>query len=325
MARCIFRWGFPSEGGLLTDLGKERHLKTLYQSTGALAAGFVLLWNSGFIGAEYALPFTEPLTLLFWRYWALALVLGGYLGLRGGLAWPGTQAALLAGLIGVLAHGVWLGCVFYALEGGVPAGVVALVVALQPLATGAFSGMVTGERTSLLRWAGLLIAFTGVMAAVVPRTDFSDAGAVFAYLIPFGSVVAITAASLIQRRLEVRQDPLRMGIVPGLFYQSLGTALAVTLPAIFAEGLPTEVAPAFLGGLAWLIFAVSLGAYGLMWLLIVRIDATRVASLFYFGPPVTMVMAWIAFGDQLLATDVLGLLIVAAGVLLTQGRRQAGS
>ncbi len=291
--------------------------------TWLLAIGFVLFWNSGFIGAEYGLPYTAPLTLLFWRYWFLAVLLLLYLVLRRRLEWPGLQAVLTAFLVGILAHGVWLGCVFYSLQYGVPAGIVALVVALQPMTTGALSGLVTGERTPLVRWAGLLIAFGGVMIAVLSRTELSDPGSVFAYFIPFGSVAAITAASLIQRRLQVQRHAYRLGVDLGLFYQSLGTALAVTVPAIFFEGLATEWTPIFIGAMLWLILGVSLMAYALMWLLIERIDATRVASLFYFGPPVTMLMAWVAFGDRLLATDLAGLGVIAAGVILTQIKIQA--
>lgn len=283
-----------------------------------LAVGFILMWNSGFIGAEYALPYTKPLTLLFWRYWFLALVLLVYLVLRRRLRWPGTKAALIASGVGILAHGTWLGCVFYSLQYGVPAGVVALVVALQPMATGTFSGLVVGERTPLIRWAGLLVGLGGVLVAVLARTEFSDAGSVFAYFIPFGSVVAITAASLIQRRLGVQGHAFRLPIDLGLFYQSLGTALAVSIPALLFEGLATEWTPVFISAMLWLVLGVSLIAYAFMWLLIERIDATRVASLFYFGPPVTMLMAWAAFGDRLLITDVAGLVIIIAGVILAQ-------
>lgn len=290
--------------------------------TWLLAISFVLLWNSGFIGAEYALPYTKPLTLLFWRYWVLALILFAYLILRGRLQWPGTQAVLIAFLVGILAHGIWLGCVFYSLQYGVPAGIVALIVALQPMTTGALSGLVVGERTPLIRWAGLLIGLGGVMIAVLARTELSDAGSVFAYFFPFGSVLAITAASLILRRLEVQRHSSRLAVDVGLFYQSLGAALAITLPAIFFEGLVAEWTPVFVGAMLWLILGVSLMAYALMWLLIERIDATRVASLFYFGPPVTMLMAWAAFGDRLLATDWVGLGIIAAGVILTQMRQE---
>lgn len=295
-------------------------MKTIsfHHQTWLLAIGFILLWNSGFIGAEYALPYTEPLTLLFWRYWVLAFILLGYLMLRRRLQWPGTKAVLIASMIGVLAHGIWLGCVFYSLQYGVPAGIVALVVALQPLTTGALSGLVVGERTPLVRWVGLLIGLGGVMVAVLYRIELSDPRSVFAYLIPFGSVVAITAASLIQRRLEVQKNAHLLPVDQGLFYQSMGTALTVTIPAIVFEGLVTEWNPVFIGSMLWLIVGVSLVAYALMWLLIARIDATRVASLFYFGPPVTMLMAWAAFGDRLLTTDLVGLAVIAVGVVLTQ-------
>jgi drug/metabolite transporter (DMT)-like permease len=102
-----------------------------------------------------------------------------------------------------------------------------------------------------------------------------------------------------------------------LFYQGLGTALAVTLPAVFLENLSTQWSGELIGSLLWLILGVSFGAYGLMWALVARMSATRVASLFYLGPPVTMFMAWIAFGDTLLQTDVIGLCVVLAGVLIT--------
>jgi drug/metabolite transporter (DMT)-like permease len=43
-----------------------------------------------------------------------------------------------------------------------------------------------------------------------------------------------------------------------------------------------------------------------------------VASLFYLGPPVTMIMAWITFGDTVSVMDIAGLCIVFIGVVLTQ-------
>ncbi len=289
----------------------------LHHSIWFLSLGFIVLWNSGFIGAEYTLPYTKPLTLLFWRYWLLALFLLVLLLLRRRLEWPGIEAVSIAALVGILAHGVWLGCVFVSLDYGVPAGIVALVIALQPMATGALSGPVVGEHTTPIRWVGLVIGLIGVMIAVLARTNLAGAEPVVAYFIPFGSVAAITAASLIQRRLQVTRHAYRMSVEQGLFYQSLGTALAVTIPAFLLEGLETQWSPVFGAALIWLVLGVSLMAYALMWLLIARMDATRVASLFYFGPPVTMLMAWVAFGDQLLATDVAGFGVIAAGVLIT--------
>jgi len=283
-----------------------------------LVIGFVLLWNSGFIGAEYGLPYTGPFTFLFWRYLALTIIIVFYLLARNRLRWVGWKVAAPNMLIGVLAHGVWLACVLLALDYQVPAGIVALVVALQPLATAAFSGLVTGERTNLYQWIGLVLGFLGVVFTVSFRMDFESYTSIFGYLIPLGSVIAITAASLIQRRIEVKKETKKLPLDLELFYQSLATTLALTLPAIFIEKLSTQWEPEFIYSMVWLILGVSLGAYALMWLLIERIDATRVASLFYLGPPVTMFMAWVAFGDKVRLTDILGLTIVFIGILLSQ-------
>ncbi len=300
---------------------RSRAVHSFVNTTVLLATAFVLLWNSGFIGAEFALPYTDPFTLLFWRYWPLTLLLMGYLSIRNRLQWPGWPAVSIAMIVGILAHGVWLACVFFSLQYGVPAGIVALIVALQPLLTGALSGVMVGEYTPIFRWVGLLTGFAGVIIALLPRVNFTDTNAVFAYFIPFGSVIAITVASLIQRRMEVQGTVYRLPVDIALFYQSLGTALAVTIPAFLMEGLNVQMNAMFLCSMVWLVVGVSLGAYAIMWILIVRIDATRVASLFYLGPPVTMIMAWIAFNDHIQMTDVAGLLVVGIGVILTQVKR----
>ncbi len=283
-----------------------------------LAIGFVLLWNSGFIGAEFGLDYTGVFTLLWWRYALLVLILLVYLALRGQLHWPGSRAVGLTAVVGLFAHGVWLSCVMLSLQIGIPAGVVALVVALQPMTVGALSGRVTGEPTSAGEWVGLLLGFAGVFIAVLGQARLDGGPSSLAYLVPFGAVIAFAIASLLQRRIEVYRPADHIPVPLALFYQCLATALVSMVPAFLLEGMATRWTPEFLGILGWLTVAVSLAAYALMWRLIERMDATRVASLFYFGPPVTMLMAWIALGDTLQRSDLVGLAVIAAGVLLVQ-------
>ncbi|WP_372919773.1 DMT family transporter [Salegentibacter sp.] len=289
------------------------------KSTILLIVGFVLLWNSGFIGAEYGLPYTGPFTLIFLRYLAVTVLMVLYLVIRNRLKWMGFRAASLNMLIGFLAHGVWLTCVLLALDQEVPAGIVALIVALQPLATGALSGYVTNEKTDKNQWWGLILGFIGVVLTVAFRIDFSNPGSIFGYLIPLGSVIGITIATLIQRKMEINDKKEKLPLDQTLFYQSFATMLALAIPAILVEDLAAEWVPEFSLAMVWLILAVSLGAYILMWRLIERLDATRVASLFYLGPPVTMLMAWLAFGDTIRLTDIAGLAVVFLGVILTSG------
>lgn len=287
-------------------------------TTGFLAVTFVLLWNSGFIGAEYALPYAPPFTLLFWRYWFLVLFIGvSLLLIRPRVRIP-IRAVGMGMLVGALAHGIWLGGVCISILKGVPAGIVALIVALQPMATGALSGPTVGEKTPFWRWIGLGIGFFGVMVTVLARIEFKNSDSVLAYGAPFVSVMAITIASLIERRIEITGGQDRLPLRLNLFFQCLGAALIVTFPAIGLEELETVWNPSFVVSLIWLSFGVSFGAYGVMWILIKRIDATRVATLFYFGPPVTLLIAWLAFGDRIETTDLVGLAIIAAGVVLSQ-------
>lgn len=292
-------------------------MKNILKSVTGLSIAFVILWNSGFIGAEYGLPYTKPFTLLFWRYAALSLILLFYLLVRKRFYWLNTRNSIRTAIVGILAHGAWLGCVLLALEEDVPAGIVALVVSLQPLVTGAFSGLVVGEKTSRVQWVGLFLGFAGVALAVGVRISLESEASVFGYLIPFGSVIAITIASLLQRKFELSKAP-SIPVDLTMFYQSLATTFAVFFPAFFAEELVTELTTPFILTMGWLIIAVSLGAYALMWVLLSRIDATKVASLFYLGPPVTMLMAWIAFGDTLISMDLVGLVVAGSGVLLVQ-------
>lgn len=55
-----------------------------------------------------------------------------------------------------------------------------------------------------------------------------------------------------------------------------------------------------------------------MWKLIEHMSATKVASLFYLGPAVTMVMAWLMFGDKVILWDILGLVVIILGLLISE-------
>lgn len=292
-------------------------MKRLNQTTILLIIGFVFFWNSGFIGAEYGLPYAEPFTQLFWRYLGVSLVMLLYLLYKKRFRWLTWKEAYPQFIIGILAHGVWLSCSLFAIVEGVPAGIVALIVSLQPLTTGAMEGVVTGQHTTRQQWVGLVIGFFGVALPIIFRIDLGSESVV-KYLIPVGSVLAITTASLYQRQRQYDKSIITVNLDLSLFYQALGTTLVLTLPALYFENLETDWTTEFIFTVAWLTIAVSLLAYYFMWMLIERISATRVASLFYLGPPVTMFMAWTLFGDQIETGDLLGLLIIVLGLVITQ-------
>ena len=107
---------------------------------------FVALWSTGFIGAKFGLPSAEPLTFLSVRY-AVVLLLMGAIAVLSGAPWPRAPKEWFhIGVAGLLVHAVYLGGVFSAIALGLPAGIAALVVGLQPVLTALGAGVLLGER-----------------------------------------------------------------------------------------------------------------------------------------------------------------------------------
>lgn len=277
----------------------------------ALAPGlFVILWSTGFIGAKLGLPYAEPLTFLLVRF-ACVIGLLGLLALALRRPWPRspTQWFHIA-IAGSLLHGGYLSGVFLAIHSGMPAGVVALIVGIQPLLTAFLSTSMVGERVSRRQWMGLLLGFVGVALVVSDKLGFaglSGAGLAFSAM----ALVSITVGTLYQKRYCAELD-----LWSGSVIQFVAAALLLLPFALVFETLHVEWSGRFVFALAWLIFVLSLGAISLLHLLIRRGAATRVSALFYLTPPTTALLAFIIFGERLGLAAVAGMAIAAAGVAM---------
>lgn len=270
---------------------------------------FVFLWSTGFIGAKYGLPYAEPLSFLLTRYGlVIALMLAMALLMRA--PWPRARAQWgHIAVSGILVHGVYLGGVFVAIKHGLPAGVTALVVGMQPLLTACGAGALLGERVTRRQWGGLLLGLLGV--GLVVSGKLGD-GALGPMLLPAVlALLGITAGTLYQKRFCARFD-LRTGSVIQFVPTALLTAIAV---GVF-EDYQIEWTGDFVFALAWLVCILSLGAISLLNLLIRSGSAVNVASLFYLTPPTTAIIAWVIFGETLTLTALVGMAVAVSGVYL---------
>lgn len=271
---------------------------------------FVVLWSTGFIGARLGLPHAEPLTFLTLRYVAvLALMLPLAMVLRA--PWPASSTEVRhIAIAGLLMQGTYLGGVFCAVHAGMSAGVVALIVGMQPLLTAAAAGRLLGERVTPLQWCGLALGLAGVALVVWQKMSLQGMSA-GSLMLALGALAGITLGTLYQKRFCPAFD-LRTGSVI-----QFTAALAVTLPLAFGiETMQVQWNGEFLFALGWLVLVLSVGATTMLFRLIQRGAATRVTSLFYLTPAVTAVMAWLMFGETLGVTAVFGMAIAVAGVAL---------
>jgi drug/metabolite transporter (DMT)-like permease len=279
-----------------------------------MPAIFVLLWSTGFIGAKLGLPAAPPFTFLLLRF----IVVGSTLAAAAFFLrspWPrrGAEIGRIA-LVGLLIHGAYLGGVFFAIAQGVPAGVAALMVSLQPLATALLSGPYLGERLSGRQWLGLVLGFAGVVLVVVDKLAWRE-GDLAGVLGAMVALAGITAGTLYQKRHSTG-----MNLVTGSCVQFAAAGIAVLPLALFVETRPVEWTHSFVFALLWLSFVLSIGAMTLFHLLIRRGAAARVASLFYLTPAVTAVLAWLLFGETLSALAIGGMIVATLGVaLVTRG------
>ena len=271
---------------------------------------FVVLWASGFIGGKLGLLYAEPATFLLLRF-ALVVALMLPLALLWRAPWPATLGQVThIGVAGVLIQSCYLGGVFAAIHHGISAGLIALIVGLQPVLTAFVAAPLLGERVSPRQWAGLLLGLAGVALVVMQNTSLSGVTPVsagFALL----ALAGITMGTMYQKRFCGSFD-LRAGSV----IQFVAAGIALAPFALLFETREVQWSPALLFALGWLVLVLSIGAISLLALLIRRDAVTKVVSLMYLTPPVTAVMAWLVFGETLSIQALLGLGLAAVGVAI---------
>ena len=127
----------------------------------------MLLWSTGFIAAKYGLPYAPPLTFLLYRFVLVAALMARRRAgdARAMAAHARARSAHVA-VSAWLVHGVYLGGVFVALAGGMPAGTAAMLVGLQPILTVLLARGWLGERVVPRQWLGLALGLAGVWLVV---------------------------------------------------------------------------------------------------------------------------------------------------------------
>jgi drug/metabolite transporter (DMT)-like permease len=278
----------------------------------AAPAAFVVLWASGFIGAKLGLPYAEPLTFLSVRMLAVVALLAALI-VAARPPWPGAAGIGHNAVAGLLVHGLYLGGVFVAIDRGLPAGLCALVVALQPVLTATLANRFLGERVALHQWIGLVLGFAGVALVLHGRTG--GAASLLGWAAATVALLGITVGTLYQKRFGGGSDWRTVFIVQ---YAAAGAFFA--LGAFVFESRLLRWSGEFIVALGWLVLVMSFGAVWLFYFLIRRQAAARVVSLFYLTPPLTALMGWLLFDERLGAWALAGMAVCVAGVALVNWR-----
>ena len=276
---------------------------------------FVLIWATGFIAARLVAPHVQPLSFLCLRYVVASGVLAA-MALASGARWPSGRGWRDTALAGLLIQAGYLGGVFWAVRHGLPAGLSALIVGLQPLLTAALAWRLLGERVGARRWTGIAVGFAGAALVVAPVLVPARAVSPAAVAVCLGAMVSITLGTIWQKRTGGVGD-LRTALAV-----QYAASLAVTAPvALVLEGGGFDGSWQAWAGLLWASLGLSVGAVSLLMVLIRRGAVAGVATLLYLVPPVAAAMAFVAFGEVLTPVQVGGMAVAVAGVALSQTTR----
>ncbi len=279
---------------------------------------FVWLWSTGFIGAKYGLPYIEPHFMLSIRF-AIAIVvllILARLFQERFLEWTEKKGQLI---VGALLHGAYLGGVFYAIKTGMSAGIVSIIVGLQPLLTAMFSRILQGTSLKGLQKAGMLLGFLGTILVIygsgkVESTAVTGSGLLACVI----ALIGVSSGSILQKK--VGQD---LPLLGGASYQYVGAITIVLLLTLFTETQTVTVSAELVIAISWLVFGVSISALLLLMVVIRTGEISRVASYFYLVPPVTVFQAWALFGESLGPTAIMGCAITVIGVYFVVSEKPA--
>jgi len=248
----------------------------------------------------------------------LVAVLMGAVALASGAKWPRDWRQIAhAAIAAWLVHGLYLGGVFASIAGGMPAGTSAMLVGLQPILTVFLARVWLSERVAARQWMGLVLGLAGVYLVVRHKLGQDAGGATLVPIIV--ALVGISVGTLYQKRHASHID-LRAGAA----IQFTACALVYAPVVAFTEPQPIQFTGAFLFALGWSVIVLSVGAISLLYWLLRRGAAADVARLFYLVPPVTALMAYLLFGEQLGATAFAGMGLIAVGVALARRGSDAG-
>jgi len=270
---------------------------------------FVILWSSAFITTKPIIDNSDPFAALAFRFFFVALGFFIFSIYKKKKILTTTENLFQSILSGVLFHGVYLGGVFYSVSIGIPTGIAALIVTLQPILTNALAGKFLGEEVSFKQWIGVILGFFG--ATLVLGFDVGASLPTIGVVASFIALLAITTSTLWQKKMT-NNLPLSVSNM----YQAIGGCLFHIIIIIIFTNPYINFTSTFFIAMSHQIFLVSFGAFTILMFLIKNNSASKTVSIFFLIPPTTAVMAWLFLNEVLTNMDLIGFAIATLGVYI---------
>tara|TARA_B100000401_G_C52753998_1_gene694696 strand:+ start:171 stop:1028 length:858 start_codon:yes stop_codon:yes gene_type:complete len=271
---------------------------------------FVILWSSAFITTKPIVDNSDPFTALCFRFLIVSFGFFLFSFFSNSKILNKSKNFLHSIGTGILFHGFYLGGVFYSISIGLPTGIAALIVTLQPVLTNALAGPLLNEKITLNRWLGVILGFVG--ASLVIGFDIGKTLPTIGIISAFISLFAVTAATLWQKKISTN-----LSLPVSNMYQALGGCTFHLFIIFFLVERPfIDFTTTFVIAISHQILLVSFGAFTILMFLIKKNSASKTVSFFFLIPPTSALMAWMFLNENLDLVDIFGFIITTIGVYI---------
>ena len=270
---------------------------------------FILLWSSAFITTKPIVNNSDPFSALAFRFLIVALGFLIFSILSKNKIFVKKKYFIQSIFSGVLFHGFYLGGVFFSVSKGLPTGIAALIVTLQPILTNALAGPILKEKITWKQWIGVALGFIG--ATLVLGFDIGITLPLIGILAAFVALIAITSSTLWQKKLS-NNLPLSVSNM----YQAIGGCLFHLFVILLFVDPYINFTKTFIIAMSHQIILVSFGAFTILMYLIKNNSASKTVTIFFLIPATSAAMAWVFLNETLNSYDILGFLIASFGVFI---------
>ena len=276
---------------------------------------FIILWSSAFVTTKPIIDNSDPFAALAFRFLFVAFGFFIFSIYTKQKILIGNKYLLQSILSGVLFHGVYLGGVFYSVSIGMPTGITALIVTLQPILTNTLAGKFLNEKVSFNQWLGIFLGFLG--ASLVLGFDVGTNLPIAGIIASFIALLAITSSTLWQKKMN-NKLPLSVSNM----YQAIGGCFFHIIIIILFTDPYINFNYTFLIAMGHQIILVSFGAFTILMFLIKNNSASKTVSIFFLIPPTTAIIAWLFLGEILDNLDIIGFFIATLGVYIATRQKK---
>ena len=247
---------------------------------------FILLWSSAFITTKPIIDNSDPFSALAFIFGIVTIGFFLFTIYSRQKIFVNKRNFIESFFSGVLFHGLYLGGVFFSISKGMPTGIAALIVTLQPILTNALSGPILNEKVTIKQWVGVIMGFVG--ATLVLGFDIGSNIPMIGLAATIIALIAITTSTIWQKKLS-HNLPLSVSNM----YQGLGGFTFHLIVIILFAKPYIDFSQTFIIAMSHQVFLVSFGAFTILMFLIKKNSASKTVSIFFLIPPTSAFMAWL--------------------------------